>query len=202
MNQSTQDVSRWLADARAGSEEALGQLLQTYRHYLLLIAEHELDSVLLPKGGASDLVQETFLEAQQAFGRFHGGSEEELRAWLRRILLNNVANFTRKFKGTAKSQVAREVPLDPDSDRGNIGGLVAADISSPSGEAVANEQALALQQALERLPEDYRQVLLWRYQEQLSFEEIAQRLGRSANAARKLWARAVERLEQEMGPLP
>jgi RNA polymerase sigma-70 factor (ECF subfamily) len=202
MNHSNEDVGCWLAAARGGSDEALGRLLQTYRQYLLLIAEHELDSALAPKGGASDLVQETFLEAQQAFARFHGASEDEFRAWLRRILLNNVANFTRKFKGTAKSLVAREVPLDPDSEGNNAGGRAAANVPSPSGEAVANEQARALQQALERLPEDYRRVLLWRYQEQLSFEEIAERLGRSANAARKLWARAVERLEQEMGPRP
>jgi RNA polymerase sigma-70 factor (ECF subfamily) len=201
MDQSTQDVSRWLAAAQAGSKDALGQLLQTYRHYLLLIAEHELDSVLLPKGGASDLVQETFLDAQRAFARFQGASEEELRAWLRRILLNNVGNFTRKYKATAKSQVAREMPLEPGSDWDNAG-RVAADTPSPSGEAVANEQAQALRQALERLPEDYRLVLLWRYQEQLSFEEIGRRLGRSANAARKLWRRAVERLEQDMGPPP
>jgi RNA polymerase sigma-70 factor (ECF subfamily) len=52
--------------------------------------------------------------------------------------------------------------------------------------------------AMERLPEDYRQVLMMRYQDQLPFEEIAQKLGRTANAVRKLWARAVERLEVEL----
>ena len=57
----------------------------------------------------------------------------------------------------------------------------------------------ALQQALHRLPEDYRQVILFRYQEQRSFEEIGQLLQRTLNAARLLWLRGVERLKQELG---
>jgi RNA polymerase sigma-70 factor (ECF subfamily) len=75
-------------------------------------------------------------------------------------------------------------------------------MGTPSGVAVEHEQAEALHRALERLPETYRQVLLWRYQEQRSFEEISQLLQRSPNAVRKLWARALERLEQEMEPPP
>jgi RNA polymerase sigma factor (sigma-70 family) len=62
---------------------------------------------------------------------------------------------------------------------------------------MAHEQAEAVQRLLDRLPEDYRQVLRWRYQEGRSIEEIGQLMNRSANAVRKLWARAVERLQQE-----
>jgi RNA polymerase sigma-70 factor (ECF subfamily) len=198
MDQSANDISQWLPEARTGSLEALGQLLETYRRYLLLIAEHELDSVLHAKGGASDLVQETFLEAQQAFPRFHGDSEEELRAWLRRLLLNNVANFTRRYQATDKRKVAREVPLETREGLETPGGQLPADTPSPSGEAVANEQAEVVRAVLGQLPVEYQQVLTWRYQEGRSFEEIGQRLGRTPNAARKLFARALERFEQEL----
>src|SRR4051812_46159075 len=58
--------------ARAGSHEALGQLLDGCRGYLLRIARDELDPRLQAKGGASDLVQETFLEAQRDFAAFTG----------------------------------------------------------------------------------------------------------------------------------
>src|SRR6516225_2661748 len=105
------DAARRLAEARAGSREALGQVLETFRGYLLLIADRELEPELRAKGGASDLVQETFLEAQRDFSRFHGNSAEELRAWLRRLLLNNVANFTRQYRERAKREVGREIPL-------------------------------------------------------------------------------------------
>jgi RNA polymerase sigma-70 factor (ECF subfamily) len=168
---------------------------------LLGIAERELDSALQAKGGASDLVQETFLEAQRDFAQFHGASEAELQAWLRRLLLNNLANFTRLYRGTDKRDVGREVPLGSGPSGVADSGLV-AEVPSPSGEVMANEQAEAVQAALARLPEDYRQVLVWRYQEGRSFEEIGQLLQRTANAARKLFARALEHFEQEMEKQP
>jgi RNA polymerase sigma-70 factor (ECF subfamily) len=193
------DFARLLAEARAGSREALGRLLEACRRYLLLIAERDLGDDLKAKGGASDLVQQSFLEAQQDFPGFRGGTAEELRAWLRQLLRNNLANFTRTYRDAAKRGVDRERPLDgPGSAEGCGAGLTAA-TPSPSAEAVANEDAAALARALQRLPEDYRQAITLRHQEQLSFEEIGRRLGRTANAARLLWLRAVERLQEEMG---
>ena len=202
MTEPAADAAQWLAAARAGSSEALGQVLETFRGYLLLVADRELDPELRAKGGASDLVQDTFLEAQRDFGQFHGASVDELRAWLRRLLLNNVANFTRQFRERAKRDVGREIPLEAGGSSHERGAGLAADVLSPSGQAVAHEQAEALARAVQRLPPDYRQVLALRHEEQLSFEEIGQRMQRTANAARMLWLRAVERLQKEMGVPP
>jgi RNA polymerase sigma-70 factor (ECF subfamily) len=196
------DAARWLAAAQAGSREALGQVLETYRGYLLLVADRELDPELRAKGGASDMVQDTFLEAQRDFGQFHGASVDELRAWLRRLLLNNVANFTRQYRERAKRDVGREIPLEAGGSSHERGAGLAANTLSPSGEALAREQAEALARAMERLPPDYRRVLALRHQEQLTFEQIGQQMERTANAARMLWLRAVERLQQEMGLSP
>ncbi|HEY1376825.1 MAG TPA: sigma-70 family RNA polymerase sigma factor [Gemmataceae bacterium] len=188
-----------LAAARAGSPDALGAALESCRAYLLLVAEKEMDPRLKAKGGASDLVQQTFLEAQQAFPRFHGGSEAELLAWLRRLLLNNVATFRRHWEQTAKRRASREVGLGGDSTAPGV--QPAARTPTPSREVAATERAAAVRSALARLPEDYRTVLTLRYEEDLPFEEVARRMGRTSNAVRKLWARAVERLEQELdGP--
>lgn len=191
------DVARWLAEARSGSGEALGQALEACRTYLYLIAQRELDPGLRVKGSASDLVQETFVEAQRDFGQFHGTSDEEWRAWLRRLLLNNIANFTRRYR-TEKRHLGREVALDPDGSSAERGGGLATKLPSPSGAALEHEQAECLRQALARLPEDYRQVIVLRYEENLPFEEVARRMGRSAAAARTLWSRAIRRLRHEM----
>ena len=65
--------------------------------------------------------------------------------------------------------------------------------------AMREEKAEALMTAIGRLPEDYRQVILWRQVENLPFEEMARRLGRSVDAVRKLWWRALQQLQKELG---
>jgi RNA polymerase sigma-70 factor, ECF subfamily len=116
-------------------------------------------------------LQETFLEAQRDFAGFHGGSEEELQAWLRQLLLHNVANFARRYRGTGKRRLDREVALEPETPSGQGDRGLAADTLSPSGRVIAAEEVQALQAALARLPDDYRQVIVWRYQEACGLEE-------------------------------
>jgi RNA polymerase sigma-70 factor (ECF subfamily) len=202
MTGGAQATERFLTAARCGEADALGWALESCRNYLLLVAERELDPRLRAKGGASDVVQQTFLEAQQDFGRFHGTSEAELLAWLRRMLLNNVANFRRHWAGTAKRRADREQPLTaPGSSRAG-GSWIADGGPTPSRELMADERDAAVRAAVARLPDDYQQVLRLRYQEDQPFEEIARLMNRTANAVRKLWARAVERLEEELDRPP
>ena len=197
------DAALRLAAARTGSSEALGQALQACRGYLLLLAKRELDPDLRAKGGASDLVQETFLDAQKDFAHFQGDSEDELRAWLRQILLHNLANFTRRYRATAKRRLGKEVALDVSGSSADREGGLILDALSPSGLAMEEEQAQSLRRALGRLPDDYRQVILLHHQEQRPFEEIAPLMHRSYEAVRSLWARAIRRLRQEMeAPTP
>jgi RNA polymerase sigma-70 factor, ECF subfamily len=188
-----------LQEARAGDAELLGRTLESCRDYLLLIAAREIDRDLVAKGGGSDLVQDTLLGAYRDFGTFHGRSRDELLAWLRKILENNLAVFRRRYRGTRKRQVSLEVSFD-------AGGAAApgpdwvSDSASPSSAAAQREQAAALQSALGRIPEDYRRVIVWYQYDQHTFEEIGRRLDRSPEAARKIWSRALVRLTQELGP--
>jgi RNA polymerase sigma-70 factor, ECF subfamily len=202
MTRTPGEVMRWLAAARDGSVEALGNVLNACRDYLLHVAQRRLRADLRSKGGASDLVQQTFLDAQRDFARFQGASEKELLAWLRQILLHNLAHFQRTYRGTAKRDLEREVSL-PGPDSSSEGGVdVAAQTPSPSQQAAAREEADNVQQALQRLPEELREVLALRHKEQLTFEEIGRRMGRSTSGARALWLRAVERLDDELGKSP
>jgi RNA polymerase sigma-70 factor, ECF subfamily len=185
-----------IRQARAGSNDALGRLLDGCRRYLLQIADDDLDPRLRAKGGASDIVQETFLEAQRDFGEFAGESEPELLAWLRNRLQYRIAKFVRTFRGTAKREVGREVPLGGDSSR--VGPDPASDQPSPSEQVLQDERDHALERAMERLPEEHRRVIQLRYREGLSFEQIGEALERSPNSARKVWARAIERLKRDL----
>ena len=186
-------IAPLLPAARSGCSESLGLLLQACQRYLLSVARREIDPGLIPKGGASDVVQETFLEAQRDFDQFRGVSEAELLAWLRKLLLNNLASFARRYRATARRSIRREVAL------GN--GTMEADWLpettrvSPEQLVVENEEVQYLRVLITRLPVDYARILTLWYEEH-SFEEIGVSMERSTNAARMLWMRAIERLRE------
>jgi RNA polymerase sigma-70 factor, ECF subfamily len=185
-----------LLAAQAGSNSSLGQLLQGYQDYLNLLADEELGSAIKVKASASDLVQDSFLEAKRDFGQFTGQSTEEFQAWLRRLLLNNVANVIRSFQGTEKRDISKENPAER-SDRHATRPL-AGENKTASSIVMKNELLDALQLAIQKLPGHYQDVIRWRNYDRASFEDIGTRLERSAEAARKLWVRAVELLQQEL----
>jgi len=186
-----------IAAARQGSADALGELLESYHNYLLLIANSEVGGELRPKCGASDLVQETFVRAQQGFAAFVGTTEGELQAWLRQILLNHCRNLRQTYRDTQKRDVGRELALEGLSSMVGPGMRPPDGQLSPSGCAMASEEATLVAQALSALPDDYQQVVRLRNWENLSFQLIGERLGRSADAARKLWGRAILQLGAE-----
>ncbi len=196
MSNSSIQVAALISQARTGSREALGHLLDSYRDYLRLVARQQMNPRLVGKGDPSDLIQETFLEAQRDFTQFQGDTEGELLAWLRQLLLNNISNFSRHYMQTSKRDARREIRLSGPADSDQVS-LLGAE-PSPSDHVVGAEESVALHHAIERLPEEYRRIIQLRYQDGRSFEEIAIMLGRSANAARKLWVRAIDRLQEDL----
>ena len=190
-----------LEAARGGDRVAAGRLLEQYSTYLTLLARVQIGRRLQGKVDAGDLVQETFLEAHRQITQFRGTSEGELLAWLRRILVGRIALLLRRYLGTKGRDVTLErelgVQLDQSSqamDRGFV-----ATLSTPSQHAARREQAVLLAEALERLSEDYREVIVLRHIEALSFPEVAGRMGRSEDSVQKLWVRALAELRRTLG---
>jgi RNA polymerase sigma-70 factor (ECF subfamily) len=190
------DVQQWIASARAGCTQSLGLLAERCRQYLLLIANHELGDYLRCKVGASDVVQETLLTAQQAIVRFDGKNETQLRLWLRAILLHKLAHASRSFSHVAKRDIHREQQLD-DANGWNDELNLVDQSPTPRQNAIANEQVLAIERTIEKLPAHYQQVIRLRCFDLRTFVEIGQLLQTSSEAARKLWCRAVEVLLRE-----
>jgi RNA polymerase sigma-70 factor (ECF subfamily) len=148
----------------------------------------------------SDVVQETFLNAHRQFPQFRGTSENELVAWLRRILAGELALTFRRYLGTKARDLSLEEELGSQLDESSAAmdcGL-AASISTPSQRASRREQAVLLSEALARLPEDYREVIILRHLESLSFAIVAERMGRSEDSVQKLWVRALANLRGAM----
>jgi RNA polymerase sigma-70 factor (ECF subfamily) len=193
------DPEQLLAEARRGCGESLGRLLELYRNYLALLARTQIDLHVQGRVDASDLVQETFLDACRDFGQFRGTSEIEWVAWLRKVLVYNLARVMQQQVVAQKRSTRRELSLDRhlatlERSSGRIEAALVGRHSSPSGQAQRRERSAWVADQLARLPADYREVIVLRNLEGLPFAEVACRMGRSAGAVRVLWVRAVDQL--------
>jgi RNA polymerase sigma-70 factor (ECF subfamily) len=190
-----------LARARDGTPDALGSLLELYRNYLRLLARTQIDLHLQGLVNPSDLVQEAMLEACRDFGQFRGGTEAEFLAWLRRILIHNLARLVERHVQAKKRDVRRQVSLKKhcaalDRSAARFDRALVSRVSSPSAQAQRRELAAILADQLAKLKPDHREVIVLRNLEGLSFEEVARRMKRPAGAVRMLWLRALDGLKQ------
>ena len=198
------EVEDLLRRARAGGGPLRGQLLELYRHYLALLARLHIGRRLQGKVDAADLVQETFLKAYRDFDQFRGTTEQELVGWLRAILVKNLAMCVRRYCGTQRRNVRLEQELAAEVEQSSQvldRGLVMPS-SSPSEKAARREQAARLANALGTLSDDYREVIILRHLEELSFPEVARRMNRSLDSVKKLWIRAIAQLRETLGGDP
>jgi RNA polymerase sigma-70 factor (ECF subfamily) len=197
----TPDPDQLLGLARGGDTAALGRLLESYRNYLLLLARLQIDQRLQSKVDAADVVQETFLEAYRDFGQFQGTTEGQFLGWLRQVLASNLANLLRRYLGTQGRDVRleRQLAVDLDQSSSNLNLVLAAPQSTPSQQAARREQAVLLANALGLLPPDYREVIVLRNLQGLSFPEVAGRMGRTIDSVEKLWARGLAQLRRALG---
>jgi RNA polymerase sigma-70 factor (ECF subfamily) len=198
---SKRDPGKLLAEARRDRGDSLGRLLELYRNYLHLVARTQIDLHLRAQVSASDLVQETFLDACRDFAQFRGSTEAEFVAWLRRILVHNLGRLVQRQVLAQKRSVRREVSLRQqlaalERSASRVDAALVSPWSSPSDQAQRHELAAVLADQLARLPADSREVIVLRNLEGLSFEEVARRMDRSAGAVRALWLRALDRLRQ------
>jgi RNA polymerase sigma-70 factor (ECF subfamily) len=187
------DIRELIAAARRGAPDAIGRLFEAARGDLLEFATRELPAEVRAKVGPSDIVQETALDVHRDFARFSGSTRDELFAWLREILRHNLIDAVRHHRAARR----REAAHDADPAAGQFGGMPAIS-RTPARSAIRREEETALAAALARLAPPDRQVLELRYWQGMSFVDMAPLLGRSEEAARKLWYRAVARLRAEL----
>ncbi|NLE37173.1 MAG: sigma-70 family RNA polymerase sigma factor [Pirellulaceae bacterium] len=197
---SKQDVSELIRKAREGDAACREALFGLCRSYLGVVAQAPLETWIRAKVDASDVVQQTMLEAHRDFARFGGDSEKEWLGWLRGILKHNMADVVRRYRGTAKRQTRREVSLGRPRDDSMAPGAPepAADVLTPSREVMRMDDELRVAVALAGLPDDYREVIALRNFQRLPFSEVAECMGRSRPAVQMLWMRALKKLEESL----
>jgi len=199
-------VERLLDEARTGETEPLGQLLQLYRNYLTILATTQLDRKLRRRMAPSDLVQEAMLAAHRDFAQFRGGTEREFLGWLRQILINCLHHAIETHLRAKMRDARREISIEQVSaalDRSvvNFAQVLADRGPSPSLPARQRERSVALADQLAKLRPQYRDVIVLRNLQGLSFEEVAERMNRKPGAVRMLWLRAIEKFKQTYEPI-
>ena len=186
-----------------GARAAWGPCCNSIAITCTVLAATQIEKRLQPRISPSDVVQETMLRAHQHFPQFRGATEQELLAWLRQILVNNLGRFVEQHMLAARRDVRREVSLERigaalDQSTIQLAALAPASGKSPSMAVQQREEAVVLADRLAQLADDYREVLVLRNLQGLQFEEIAQRIGRSVGATRMLWLRAIEKLRMSV----
>jgi RNA polymerase sigma-70 factor (ECF subfamily) len=176
------------------------QCLEKYRDYLQLLARLELDGRFQGKLDLSGVVQQTLLEAYQALGQFRGGSEVEVAAWLRRILANNLTDEVRRLSAGMRD-VVRERSLEAavEESSARLEAWLASEQSSPSEQAIRQEQLGRLARALAALPEDQRTAVELHHLKGLSLVEVAEQMGRTRSAVASLIFRGLEKVRALLG---
>jgi RNA polymerase sigma-70 factor (ECF subfamily) len=170
-----------------------GNRLEHHRHRLQVLAHLHVDPWLAGKLDLSGIVQQTLLEALQA------EEPANLAAWLRRALLNNLADECRKLR-TGKRDVARECSLELALERSSvrIEAQLAAEQSSPSERAEEHERSERLLDALAALPEFEREALVLQHWHGWTVAQIGERLERTPAAVAGLLKRGLARLRQSL----
>ncbi len=165
----------------------------------MLVARQQIGPRLAVRSDASDIAQETMLEAHQAFARFRGASEPEFSEWIQEIHRRNLKDAVQKHVFAAKRCIDKERPM---ADMNGSATLPiwepAADQTSPSQRCVKGEKALRLAEAVEGLPEMQREAVRLRHLQGWHLDEIAQHLDRSPTATAGLLKRGIAALRETM----
>ncbi len=193
---------RWnelLRRARADDPAAWGRLLEAQRAHLGAFAEQRLRGRVAVRVDSADVVQQTFLEAHRHLDQFQGETQTAFRAWLTRILENNIARTLRNHLLLQKRNLRREQPLGEGQGSDSAAGQEPeAGTSTPSKRAMRHEEEDRLARALAKLPKDQQEAVRLRHLQGLALAEIAKQLGRTSVATAALVKRGMEALRKQL----
>jgi len=187
-------ITDLIQQAKAGSPDALNALYERSGGRLLAYIRLRMGRDLRARLESRDILQATLLKSIQHFDDFRGSYTPSLMAWLAAIAEREIrdrADHAHRHRRDA----AREVPIEDDVE-------LPAPARSALTHAILSEEAERLESALESLTPAHREVILLRKFQELSFGEIGQRLGKSEDACRMLFARAMTALTLALDRTP
>jgi RNA polymerase sigma-70 factor (ECF subfamily) len=200
------DNQRTLQRAVSGDQAAWAEILAPHRKRLRRMVALRLDQRLRGRVDPSDVLQEAFLEAAQAWPKYLEHPEQPVFLWLRWLTGMTLQLMHRRRLGVQARDAGREVQLVdrpwPDATSAALAAQLLGRDTRPSVAAIRAERQRRLQEALNAMDPLDREVLILRHFEELTNAEFARELGLQDSAASKRYIRALHRLKQILASLP
>ena len=178
------------------SRQDLFDWFQKYRPVLKSIVAKKLDKELGQKFDGSDVIQDVLNAAQANIDELSSKRPNEIRGYFRRVLLTKIEDLRRRFLKSEKRDIRRELTkqeISSDEFR-EIAGVD----GSPLDLMIDQEHLRQVKAAVEALPDEIQNVLTWRFEHGMTFEEIGGRIGRSKDDVRMLIQRCIARLKKQL----
>jgi len=196
----SQDVQRLLGQLKAGDDRAAEELLGLCREPLRRAVELRLDPHLARREDASDIVQKVLIDAHRRLQEYLNNPRMPFHLWLRHMAKDRIIDTHRRHRGAARRSIDQEqpvhVPAWSDASSVHLLGQIVDQELTPASAAIQHELQERLRVVLNEMDELDREVLLMRYYEQFSNQEIADALGLTEAAASMRHLRALRRLKE------
>ncbi len=192
-----------LLAAKGGDLDAVNKLLERHREPVRRMIELRLDHAIIARVDASDIVQDTLVEASRRLQDYIRSPDMPFHLWVRHIAKDRIIDAHRRHRAAERRSVDREQPLErpgfsSQSSIQLLGQLQAGGLT-PATQAIRKEMEARFAAGLEELDEVDREILMMRHFEQLSNQECAKALGLSEPAASMRYLRALRRLRAILG---
>ncbi len=196
----TADQMERVCDDVVQSNAALESLLSLARPRLLRLVALRMSNRMGRRLDAEDIVQETLVTAARRFDEFKANRRVPVFVWLRGLAIERIIEANRQHLGAAKRSLRREESKQQWLNHSSSELLKqwALDSKSPSQIISDRQRADDLKQALQELPENYREIIVLRFFESLTIAETAASIGCTVSNAKVLQFRALKRLEKTM----
>ncbi len=202
----SEEIDQLVVHAQDGDESALSQLFELYRGRLRRMVQLRMDHRIQTRVDVSDVLQEAYVDIAAQLKNYTTNPELPFFLWLRRLTGQRLAKTHRFHLGQQKRDLARETRIDRagpmDASSVVMASQLIGQFTSVAGRAVRREMQQKMQELLDTMPDDDREIIGLRHVEQLSHNEIALLLKVSENAATKRYIRAIRRLRMELSKIP
>ena len=202
MDQNSAETARLIGQARGGDAAALNELFARHRDRLRRMVEMRLDRRLQGRVDASDVIQESFLDAARKLDGYLRDRPMPFYPWLRQLAWERLVKLRRLHTADRRNVHREERPELPDASAVELAQRLVASVTGPVQRLVREELWTRVRSALDRLSAADREVLILRHAEQLSTREAAAVLGVSEAALKSRHLRALERLREALGGNP